>query len=309
MLLEVAPKVGLLTGGEPHPHLGNMSSPHHEDHPLVWMEWAKHITQVLLKGLAPGPDGYPYPQHVRGFRRISPLIREKKKNKNDKSMGNFSIHCSGQYKLIGLLASTGQYHRRLSALALSINTIPSWEPVEFLSQTTEDGRVCLLAMCRVTIDEADNCLHFVFTWLQSAMAIKDDVPRCIFLQGALQATSRLPEVSPWLEDVTHIFNPSHVRWVPIPPPLGMTTVIPACPHPSGTSEGGVLPSLTGPGTTGLPPPTLMGVPQLSTTVADPTETFGSIMGQLPLEGMTLNTNPSDESTARVLHEDITVPAK
>jgi hypothetical protein len=102
-------------------------------------------------------------------------------------------------------------------------------------------------MHRVTIDEADNCLHFTFTWLQSAMAIEDDVPRCIFLQGALQAASRLPEVFPWLEDVTHIFNHSHARWVPVPPPLGMTTVIPARPYPSGTSEGGVLPSQARPG--------------------------------------------------------------
>jgi hypothetical protein len=36
MLLEVAQKMGHLVGGEPHLHLGNMSSPHHEDHPLVW---------------------------------------------------------------------------------------------------------------------------------------------------------------------------------------------------------------------------------------------------------------------------------
>ena len=53
----------------------------------------------------------------------------------------------------------------------------------------------------------------------------------------------------------------------------------------------------------------MGVPQSLTTVADPTETLSSIMGQLPLEGMTLDTNPSDESTAMVLHEDVTVPAE
>src|SRR5882762_4444372 len=122
----------------------------------------------------------------------------------------------------------------------------------------------------VTIDEADNCLHFAFTWLQSAVTIEDDAPCHIFLQGALQAASQLPEVSPWPEDMTHVFNQSHVRWVPVPLPLGMTTVIPARPYPSGISEGGVLPLQAGPGTTGLPLPILMGVPQLSTTVADPT---------------------------------------
>jgi len=100
-----------------------------------------------------------------------------------------------------------------------------------------------------------------------------------------------------------------MRWVPVPPPLRMTTVIPACPYPSGTSKDGVLPSQTGPGTTGLPPPTSMGVPQPSTTVVGPTKTFGSITGQLPLEGMTLNKNPSGESTAMDLKEDVTVPAE
>ena len=62
MLLEVAQRMGHLVGGEPHPHLGNMSSLIMKTiHPSVWMEWAKHIAWVLLKGLAPGPDGYPYP--------------------------------------------------------------------------------------------------------------------------------------------------------------------------------------------------------------------------------------------------------
>jgi hypothetical protein len=161
----------------------------------------------------------------------------------------------------------------------------------------------------VTEDEADDCLHFAFTWLWSAVAIKDDAPRRIFLQGALQVASQLPEVSPWLDDVIHIFDQSHTRWAPVSPLLGMTTVIPACPYPSGTSEYGVLPSPTRPGTTSLPPPTSMGVPQSSTTVADPTKIFSRITGQLPLEGMTLDENPSSESTAMDLKEDVTVPTE
>jgi len=35
MLLEVARRTGHLVGSKPHPHLGNMSSPHHKDHPSV----------------------------------------------------------------------------------------------------------------------------------------------------------------------------------------------------------------------------------------------------------------------------------
>jgi hypothetical protein len=94
-----------------------------------------------------------------------------------------------------------------------------------------------LTMRRVTIEEADDCLHFTFTWLQSAVAIEDDAPCHIFLQGALQVASRLPEVSPWPEDVTHVFSHSHARWVPVPPLLWMTTVIPARPYPSCNTHG------------------------------------------------------------------------
>ena len=121
------------------------------------------------------------------------------------------MHHSGQCKFIGLLACAGQYCHRLHTLVLSINPIPSWKPVEFLSQTTEDDCIHLLAMHGVTEDEADNCLHFAFTWLQSAVAIEDDAPCCIFLQGALQVASWLPEASPWPEDMPHIFDPSHTR--------------------------------------------------------------------------------------------------
>ena len=64
MLPKVARRTGHLVGSEPHPHLGNMSSPRHEDYPSVWMEWAKHISRVLPKGLTPGSNGYPYPRHV-----------------------------------------------------------------------------------------------------------------------------------------------------------------------------------------------------------------------------------------------------
>jgi hypothetical protein len=60
------------------------------------------------------------------------------------------MHRSGQCKLIGLLASAGRYCHQLRMLTLLINPILSWEPVEFLSQATEDDCVCLLTMRGVT---------------------------------------------------------------------------------------------------------------------------------------------------------------
>jgi hypothetical protein len=66
-----------------------------------------------------------------------------------------------------------------------------------------------------------------------------------------------PDISPWPKDIVHIYDQSHMRWVPVPLLLGMTTVIPAHPYPSGTTKGKVLPSQAGPGTTGLLPLTLV----------------------------------------------------
>jgi hypothetical protein len=97
--------------------------------------------------------------------------------------------------------------------------------------------------------------------------------------------------------------------VSVPPPLGMTTVIPAHPYPSSTTEGKVLPSQAGPGTASLLPLTLVVVPLPSMTITGPTETFSSLTSHLPIEGITLDKNTSDESVAIDLKEDMNVSTK
>jgi hypothetical protein len=71
----------LMISGAPHPHLGNISSPRHEDCPLVWKEWTQHIVKVIPKGLAIGPDGSAFKRHIRGFRRLAPFFRDRSKKK------------------------------------------------------------------------------------------------------------------------------------------------------------------------------------------------------------------------------------
>jgi hypothetical protein len=73
-----------------------------------------------------------------------------------------------------------------------------------------------------------------------------------------------PDISPWPEDMVHVYDQTQVRWVPVPLLLGMTTVIPARPYPSSTTKDGVLPLQAGPG---LLPLTLVVMPLPSTTVA------------------------------------------
>jgi len=70
-----------MIGGAPNPHLGNISSPRHEDHPLVWKEWTQHIAKVIPKGLAIGPNGSASERHIRGFRRLAPFFRDRSKKK------------------------------------------------------------------------------------------------------------------------------------------------------------------------------------------------------------------------------------
>ena len=60
LLLQVSNTLKLTISGKPTLHLGNMSSPHHTDHPLVWQTWLKKITTSIPWGLAQGPDGLAY---------------------------------------------------------------------------------------------------------------------------------------------------------------------------------------------------------------------------------------------------------
>jgi hypothetical protein len=58
--LNLAKQLGLIVVGKPHPHMGNLSSPRHEDHPELWHLWYRTVTTSKPKGLTSGPDGMAY---------------------------------------------------------------------------------------------------------------------------------------------------------------------------------------------------------------------------------------------------------
>jgi len=225
-----------------------------------------------------------------------------KRNKDERSMAMNTVHHSGQCRLIGLLATVGQYCCCLNALMLTVNSTLSWEPIEFHSAVSEDDCIGYLAMHGVTEDEADDCLHFVYSWLKAVAATDEDAPHCIFIQGTLQAMRECPKVSPWLDNMPHIYDCTYARWVPVPPLQGSIHILPTQPYPSGTPKHRIpLPHvrLTQPDSQSS---TMVIVPPL-TAVAGPTDIVSSSISHLPLEEMTLDEPPSSNPTAMDLKED------
>src|SRR6202040_1833995 len=60
LLHRVATDPNLMVNGAPHPNLGNISSPRHEDHPEVWCHWARSVAKTLPMGIVPAADGFPH---------------------------------------------------------------------------------------------------------------------------------------------------------------------------------------------------------------------------------------------------------
>ena len=60
LLRRVATELNLMVNGVPHPNLGNISSPRHEDHPEVWRHWAWSVAKTLPMGIVPAADGFPH---------------------------------------------------------------------------------------------------------------------------------------------------------------------------------------------------------------------------------------------------------
>ena len=59
LLCRVATELNLMVNGVPHPNLGNISSPRHEDHPKVWHHWARSVAKTLPIRIVPAADGFP----------------------------------------------------------------------------------------------------------------------------------------------------------------------------------------------------------------------------------------------------------
>ena len=114
-------QLGLSTDGQPHPRLGDMASPRHQDHPDLWASHAQHMTKTAPRGFVFGPNGRPFQRHVRAFCRFAPLFRG--------STGHMANY-HGQIRVLSIIARN-TYGDVLAAAGITPNARPDWSPIEF----------------------------------------------------------------------------------------------------------------------------------------------------------------------------------
>ena len=121
--------------------------------------------------------------------------------------------------MLCILAVPGWYKTILLKHRIEIDPQLSWESITFHDNVGDDDCTRFLAECGLTLDEADDCLDFTFTWIQenNTPEEKETQLRILLTQTALMATA-CPAVEPWHEPVLHRFDETHTRWVPIIPP-------------------------------------------------------------------------------------------
>jgi hypothetical protein len=223
LLHDIATRLDLWVEGRPDPRIGSLSAPQYADHPELWRVWGKEVAKTLPRGLAVGPDGYPYERHIRGFRRIAPLF--KKLNKELASLPEEEAlrRKIAQIHLVGIIAVHGRYEEFLRKSGTQVNPAPSWEPIDFSLLTSNEGCARILAERGVTINEAADATHFAHDWLQAGNKIGIDTQLRVAVNSLMESVRETPEVAPWGDDVPHAYHEGHARWVPVIPVAGSST--------------------------------------------------------------------------------------
>jgi hypothetical protein len=268
LFFKISNQLGRTVNGVPDRLLGNMSSPRHEDHPLLWMEWCAKITRKHPKGITLSPTGRPYERVIRGFRRFTPLFKEKKKVAG-KPTTEETEHCvrgyRGQIITMGVLAATRRYDELIAKGGLTVNPTPSWEAINFSNNIDEMECAKHLAMRGVTIDEALDVSQYAFTWLEHSDRAEKDTQVRILINTLRDQVKYRPEAQPWPDNLAYEYNTGLARWMPVLPTAGTTQgVVPTTSVPTILGSTATL-SLTGTGNPSLKPHTTV-VPVTTTVV-------------------------------------------
>ena len=113
----------------------------------------------------------------------------------------------------------GWYRKVLLEHSIMIAPQPSWEGITFHNNVGDDECTWFLAERGITLDKADDCHHFTYTWIQENHTPEEkDTQLWILFSQTVAMADACPTVEPWREPVLHRFNETYTRWVPIIPP-------------------------------------------------------------------------------------------
>ncbi len=242
--LDLAKQLGLMVEGKPHPRLGNLSSPRHEDHPALWRLWSRTVATSKPKGLTPGPDGMAYERSVRGFRLLAPMLKDTGNAKSkDRDDARRARQQHGRIVLMMLVARSRHYDHILAREGIHVSDTPSWGSIEFSDNPSETECVQHLAMRGVTPDELADAHQYAFGWLQATQEHENDVQLRISINQLLNVPRA--DNTLWPDSMSYHYVSTYSRWMP--------TIPAAPPAPSQTSVGtpsllpltiGIVPSAT-----------------------------------------------------------------
>jgi hypothetical protein len=238
MQLDLAKQLGLIVAGKPHPRMGNLSSPRHEDHPELWRLWSHTSATSKLKGLTSGPDGMAYERAVRGFHLLAPMIKDtgagaKAKEKDDVRRAR---QYRGRITLMLVVVHSRHYDEILAHEGIHVNNIPSWDVIEFSDNLSDVECVQHLTSRGVTPDELADANQYAFDWLEAIQQGEKDVQVRIAINQLLNVPRADNTV--WPDHMSYHYDSTYNRWMPtLPVTPTVTTQV-----PSGTS--GPTPTIT-----------------------------------------------------------------
>jgi hypothetical protein len=194
----------------PHPHLGEVSSPRHIDHPAVWAEWVKHFAKgtAIPRGFIMDENGYPLQRHVRSFLRLQPLFR------GSASPQPVTHHV--QVHVMSLLARRYVYSRTLRTIGRAPNPVPDWNPIVWDdSMSIDDTSIThLLAEHGLSEDDADDASAYARYWLSDVQVVETDATLLRIISdtlGTVMPSGRLP----YTDDMQFAYHEAYGRWVPV----------------------------------------------------------------------------------------------
>ncbi|KIM76589.1 hypothetical protein PILCRDRAFT_12642 [Piloderma croceum F 1598] len=282
LLLGISNHLGLTVNSVPNPRLGIISSPRHEDHPLMWIEWAAKVTR---------------------FRRFAPLFKEKKKEKgNAKTPPEDTEHCThqrcGKIITMGIITQMRRYNELIAQGGLTDLPTPSWDTIEFSPAVDEMECTKHLTSQGVTTTKVCDTSQYAYTWLKHSDDNEQDMQTHIFINTYREQARHQPESQPWPDNLTYTYNSGFVRWMPVLPATEMTRSVISKPSTSTIKGGTVTLSLTGTGTPSLQPHN-MAVPP-TTTIAGNAPT-----GDIPDKNVDMEEPHDEEDPSHIMETDTT----